>query len=49
MPGPLFKIRYPDFMFGPPVAAYIQYFLFKMCPPLRFLAPLLRNPGDGPA
>ena len=47
--------RCPHFTFGPPVAAYIQYCIFKMCSPLRFLAPtsgfcppLLLHPGDGP-
>jgi len=44
----------PYFMFGSPVAAYIQYCIFKMWPPLLvfgpswFLAPLLLHPGDGP-
>jgi len=32
---------------GPPVVAYIQYCISKMCPPLWFSAPLLRNPGHG--
>jgi len=42
-------------MFGPLVAAYIQYSIFKMLPPFWLLAPpsgfwppLLLNPGDGP-
>ena len=41
-------------MFGPPVAAYIQYCILKMCNPLLvfspswFLPPLLLNSGDGP-
>ena len=41
--------------FGPLVAAYIQYSIFKMRPPFWFLAPpgfcppLLLYPGDGPA
>jgi len=45
----------PHFTFGPPVAAYVQYCILKMWPPLLdfgpsfwFLAPLLLNPGDGP-
>jgi len=38
----------PHFMFGPSVAAYIQYCILKMCPPFWFLTPCLLNPGDGP-
>ena len=39
----------PHFTFGPPVAAYIQYCILKMCPPPSgFWPPLLLNPGDGP-
>jgi len=37
------------FTFGPPVAAYIQYCIFKMWPSSGFWPPLLLNPGDGPA
>ena len=56
VPGPPhLKSVPPNFTFGPPVAAYIQYCIFKMWPPLLvfgpsfwFLAPLLLNPGDGP-
>jgi len=33
----------PHFMFGPPIAAYIQYCNLKMCPSV------LLNSGDGPA
>ena len=29
----------PHFMFGPPVAAYIQYCILKMCPPLLVFGP----------
>ena len=29
----------PHFTFGPPVAAYIQYCILKMCSPFCFLAP----------
>jgi len=29
------------------VAAYSQYCIYKMCPPLVVFGPLLRNPGDG--
>ena len=39
----------PHFTFGPLVAAYIQYSIFKMWPPFWFLVPLLLYPGDGPA
>ena len=55
VPGPPLKIGAPHFTFGPPVATYIQYCIFKMWPPLLFfgpsgfLPPLLLNPGDGPA
>jgi len=42
VPGPPFEIGAPHFTFGPPVAAYIQYCILKMCPPM------LLNPGDGP-
>jgi len=31
VPGTLLKICAPYFMFGPPVAAYIQLSIFKMC------------------
>jgi len=55
VPAPPFEIRAPHFMFGPPVASYIQYHILKMWPPYWFLAspsgfwpPLLLNPGDGP-
>jgi len=54
--APLFEICAPHFTFGPLVAAYFQYTIFKMCAPLLafgpsfyFSAPLLVNPGDGPA
>jgi len=40
--GPPFEICAPHFMFGPLVAAYIQYCILKMWPPL------LLTPGDGP-
>ena len=43
VPSPPFKIYAPHFMFGFPVAAYIQY---CNCNPLWLLAPLLRNPGN---
>ena len=51
---PYLKSVPPHFRFGPPVAAYIQYCILKMCPsfwflaPFVFLVPLLLNPGDGP-
>jgi len=52
---PHFKSVPPHFTFGPPVATYIQYCIFKMCPsllvfghPSGFWPPLLLNPGDGP-
>jgi len=55
-PARPFEIGVPHFTFGRPVAAYIQYCILKMCPPLLvfgpsfcFLAPLLVNPGDEPA
>jgi len=54
-PDPPFEIVAPHFTFGPPVAAYIQYCILKMCPsPSWFSAlflvfgRLLLNPGDGP-
>jgi len=54
VPAPQFEIGAPHFMFGPLVATYIQYCIFKMWPPLLvfglsfwFLDPLLVNPGDG--
>jgi len=44
----------PPFHVWPPVAAYVQYCIWKVWPPLLvfgpsiwFLAPLLLNPGDG--
>ena len=37
-PGPPFKTCAPHFTFGPLVAAYIQYSIFKMWPPFWFLA-----------
>jgi len=52
-PPPPFEICTPHFTFGPLVAAYIQYSIFKMWPPFCFLAPpsdfwppLLLNPGN---
>jgi len=52
-PAHPFEICAPHFTFGPLVAAYIQYSILKMWPPLLvfgpsfwFLAPLLLNPGD---
>jgi len=38
VPGPPFEISTPGLTFGPPVAAYIQYCILKMCPPFGFLA-----------
>jgi len=40
----------PHFMFGRPVAAFIQYafYLERVTPPCIFWPPLLRNPGDRP-
>jgi len=35
-PDPPFKFGAPHFMFGPPVAAYIQYCILKCGPPLVF-------------
>jgi len=35
-------------MFGPPVAAYIQYYIQKCAFPPCGFGPLLLNPGDGP-
>jgi len=35
-PAPPFEIGSPHFTFGPPVAAYIQYCILKMCPPAVF-------------
>ena len=53
--SPIWNRCPPHFTFGPPAAAYIQYCIFKMWPPLLvfgpsfwFLAPLQLNPGDGP-
>ena len=55
VPGPPFEIGSPHFSFGPPLTAYIQYYILKIWPPLLafgpsfcYLAPLLLNPGDGP-
>ena len=55
-PAPHLKSVLHHFRFGPPVAAYIQYCILKMWPPLLFfgpsfwfLAPLLLHPGDGSA
>jgi len=48
VPDPPFEIGAPHFTFGLPVAADIQYCIWKIWPPLLFLAPLLLNPGDGP-
>jgi len=39
----------PHLVFHPPVAAYIQYHILKMCPLCGFYPPLPRNPGDMPA
>ena len=39
-PAPPFEIGASHFTFGPLVAAYIQYCIFKMWPPFWFLAPL---------
>ena len=36
---PHLKSVTPPFTFGTPVATYIQYCIFKMCPPFWFLAP----------
>ena len=36
---PLFEICTPHFTFGPPVAAYIQYCILKMCNPLLVFSP----------
>jgi len=47
--GPPFEICAPHFTFSPLVATYIQYSILKMWPPFWLLAPLLLNPGDGPA
>jgi len=54
-PAPHLKSVSPISRMGPPVAAYIQYCIWKMWSPLLvfgpsiwFLAPLLLNPGDGP-
>jgi len=38
-PVPPFEIGAPHFMFGPPVAAYIQYCILKMWPPLLVFGP----------
>jgi len=55
-PAPHLKSLPPYFTFGPPVAAYIQYYILKMrphfcffAPPSGFWPPLLLNLGDGPA
>jgi len=50
VPGPPHLISAPPhFMFGSPIAAYIQYCILKMWTPLVvFGPPLLQNPGDGP-
>ena len=47
-PDPPFEIGAPHFTFGPPVAAYIQYCIFKMWPLLLVFGPPAANPGDGP-
>jgi len=39
VPGPPFEICAPHFTFGPLVAAYIQYNIFKMWPPLLVFGP----------
>jgi len=44
---PHLKYVISHFMFGPHVAAYIQYCI-KNVAPLVVFPPLLRNPGDGP-
>jgi len=49
VPGPPFEIGAPHFTFGPQVAADIQSCILEVWPPFWFLAPLLLNPGDGPA
>ena len=47
--APHLKSVPPPFTFGPLVAAYIQYSIFKMWPPfLVFGPPLVLYPGDGP-
>ena len=38
-PTPHLKSVSPHFTFGPPVAAYIQYYILKMWPPFWFLVP----------
>jgi len=49
-PSPHLESVPPHFTFGPPVVAYIQYCILKMCPPPSgFWPPLLLNTGDGPA
>jgi len=50
------EIGAPHFTFGPTVAIYMQYCIFKLWPPLLVFGPsfwflpppLLLNPGDGP-
>ena len=39
VPRPSFEIGAPHFTFGPPVAAYIQYCISKMWPPLLVFGP----------
>jgi len=39
VPGPPFEIGTPHFTFGPPVAAYIQYSILEMWPPLLVFGP----------
>ena len=36
-PAPPFEIGAPHFTFVPPVAAYIQYCILKMCPPCCYI------------
>jgi len=45
---PHLKYVPPHFTFGPLAAAYIQYSIFKMWPPLLVFGPPLLSPGDGP-
>jgi len=47
--GPPFEIGSPPFHVWPLIATYIQHCILKMWPPFWFLAPLLLNPGGGPA
>jgi len=39
VPGPPFEIGAPHLTFGPPVAAYIQYCMSKLWPPLLVFGP----------